>query len=227
MGNKVIFYGGLALFNLFFYFMDGWKPFAVMLTVFGLLILATEPFRIKNKAIANKIKENAEKLKVYDSEFEADNFFSTYKTKIAFNENASILKVYEIIENDEIKECIIPFSELIESEIVLDNQVVSKVSKSGVAIGGIMAGGIGAIIGGLSASSKQTDMVKSITLKLTAENLMNPVHYIHFLPSREDAGYNIDGYKKDSNIIQTALQNAEYWQGVMDVIIKKSNKVAQ
>lgn len=49
--------------------------------------------------------------------------------------------------------------------------MISKVAKSGIIAGGLLGGGIGAAIGGLSASSTQTEMVKSITLKITVENL--------------------------------------------------------
>ncbi|WP_223198283.1 hypothetical protein [Bacillus velezensis] len=62
--------------------------------------------------------------------------------------------------------------------------MISKVAKSGIIAGGLLGGGIGAAIGGLSASSTQTEMVKSITLKITVENLKNPIHYIHFLLAR-------------------------------------------
>ncbi|AKF31056.1 hypothetical protein CHN56_00023 [Bacillus velezensis] len=226
MGYKIMAYGGYFLFSLFFCLMDGWKPLGVCLTILGLLILATEPYRIKSAALADKIRKNAEMLKAYDSEFNPDNFFSTYKTKIAYNEDKSILKVYQL-NGEEINEYVIPFDQIIQSEISLDDQVISKVAKSGIIAGGLLGGGIGAAIGGLSASSTQTEMVKSITLKITVENLKNPIHYIHFLPSREDDGYEPQGYKKDGNIIQQALKNAEYWQSVMDVIIKKTSTVAQ
>ncbi|WP_223198284.1 hypothetical protein [Bacillus velezensis] len=96
MGYKIMAYGGYFLFSLFFCLMDGWKPLGVYLTILGLLILATEPYRIKSAALADKIKKNAEMLKVYDSEFNPDNFFSTYKTKIAYNEDKAILKVYQL-----------------------------------------------------------------------------------------------------------------------------------
>ncbi|AOL97982.1 Immunity protein [Bacillus subtilis] len=137
------------------------------------------------------------------------------------------MKIYQLNKDEHIEEYTIPFSNVIESEIALDNQIISKVSKSGIVAGGLLAGGIGAAIGGLSASSIQNEMVKSVTLKITVEDLGKPIHYIDFLPTQEVEGYNIQGYKKDSNVIQQALTNAEYWHGVMDVIIKKANKVAQ
>lgn len=220
-------YGGYFLFCLFFLLMDGWRGMGICLIIAGLALLALEPYKIKAQKNIDKLKENAETLKHYESGFNPDNFFNTYKTKIAFKESDSLVKIYQLNRNEHIEEYTIPFSNIIESEITLDNQIISKVSKSGIVAGGLLAGGIGAALGGLSASSIQNEMVKSVTLKITVEDLGKPIHYIDFLPTQEVEGYNTQGYKKDSNIIQQALKNAEYWHGVMDVIIKKASKVAQ
>lgn len=220
-------YGGYFLFCLFFLLMDGWRGMGICLIIVGLALLALEPYKIKAQKNIDKLKENAETLKYFDVGFNPDNFFNTYKTKIAFKESDSLVKIYQLNRDGHIEQYTIPFSNIIESEITLDNQMISKVSKSGIVAGGLLAGGIGAAIGGLSASSIQNEMVKSVTLKITVEDLSKPIHYIDFLPTQEVEGYNTQGYKKDSNTIQQALKNAEYWHGVMDVIIKKANKVAQ
>ncbi|MBU5245204.1 immunity protein [Bacillus halotolerans] len=227
MGYKLMAYGGYFLFCLFFLLMDGWRGMGICLIIVGLALLALEPYKIKAQKNIDKLKENAETLKYFDVGFNPDNFFNTYKTKIAFKESDSLVKIYQLNRDGHIEQYTIPFSNIIESEITLDNQMISKVSKSGIVAGGLLAGGIGAAIGGLSASSIQNEMVKSVTLKITVEDLSKPIHYIDFLPTQEVEGYNTQGYKKDSNIIQQALKNAEYWHGVMDVIIKKANKVAQ
>ncbi|MEC3755993.1 immunity protein [Bacillus halotolerans] len=227
MGYKLMTYGGYFLFCLFFLLMDGWRGMGICLIIVGLALLALEPYKIKAQKNIDKLKENAETLKYFDVGFNPDNFFNTYKTKIAFKESDSLVKIYQLNRDGHIEQYTIPFSNIIESEVTLDNQMISKVSKSGIVAGGLLAGGIGAAIGGLSASSIQNEMVKSVTLKITVEDLSKPIHYIDFLPTQEVEGYNTQGYKKDSNTIQQALKNAEYWHGVMDVIIKKANKVAQ
>ncbi|WP_259425549.1 hypothetical protein [Bacillus velezensis] len=131
MGYKIMAYGGYFLFSLFFCLMDGWRPLGVFLIIGGLAYLALEPYRIKNAAVAEKIRQDAETLKVYDIEFNPDNFFSTYKTKIAYNEDKSILKVYQL-NGEEINDYVIPFDQIIQFEISLDDQVISKVAKSGI-----------------------------------------------------------------------------------------------
>ncbi|MCY9156205.1 immunity protein [Bacillus haynesii] len=230
MNNKVLFYILYGVLTAFFYFMDGWRAFAVILTILGVLLLATEPYRIRNKQLANKLRNNVETLKEYDKDFKANGSFTNYNKKISFNESKGILKFYERNEQNEIIEFSYPFSQIIESSVSLDNETVSKASRgeqiSGAAIGGVLAGGVGAIIGGLSSGSKQVTMVKSITMKITVDDFKNPVHYIDFLPSSGCPGYNPVGYKKDSDIIKNALKEAEYWQGVMDLSIRKASNVA-
>ncbi|MCY8564549.1 immunity protein [Bacillus sonorensis] len=230
MNNKVLFYILYGVLTAFFYFMNGWRVFAVILTILGILILATEPFRMRNKQLANKFRNDVEILKQYDSDFNADGSFTNYNKKISFNESKGILKLYKRNEQNELVEFSYPFSQIVESSIALDNEIVSKTSRgeqiSGAAIGGVLAGGVGAIIGGLSSGSKQITMVKSITMKITVDDFKNPVHYIDFLPSFDTPDYSHPGFKKDSEIIKTALKKADYWQGVMDLAIRKTNQVA-
>ncbi|MDU0072032.1 MULTISPECIES: immunity protein [Bacillus] len=228
MNNKLLFYLSLGVVTLFFYFID--KAFAIILTLLGLSLLGLEPYRIRNKKLTNEFKNNVEMLKEYDSDFNSDGSFANDNSKISFNETKGIFKIYKRNEQNEIVEFSYPFSKIVESSISLDNETVSKTSRgeqiTGAAIGGVLAGGVGAIIGGLSSGSKQVTMVKSITMKATVDDFKNPVHYIDFLPCFDTPDYSHPGFKKDSDIIKTALKKADYWQGVMDLAIRKTNQVA-
>ncbi|ARC67805.1 immunity protein [Bacillus licheniformis] len=230
MNNKVLFYILYGVLTAFFYFMDGWRVFAVILTILGLSLLVTEPYRKRNKQLTTEFKKNVELLKEYDKGFNADGSFANNNTKISFNATKGILKIYKRNEQNEIVQFSYPFSKIVESSISLDNETVSKTSRgeqiAGAAIGGVLAGGVGAIIGGLSSSSKQVTMVKSITMKITVDDFKNPVHYIDFLPDLDTPDYSNPSFKNDSEVIKAALKKAEYWQGIMDLAIRKTNQVA-
>ncbi|KKB72028.1 MULTISPECIES: hypothetical protein [Bacillus] len=230
MNNKVLFYLSFGIVALFFYFIIDWKPFAIIIAILGLSLLGLEPYRRRNKKLTNEFKNNVEMLKRYDSNFNADGSFANDNIKISFNETKGVLKIYKRNEQNEIVEFSYPFSQIVESSIALDNETVSKTSRgeqiTGAAIGGVLAGGVGAIIGGLSSGSKQVTMVKSITMKITVDDFKNPVHYIDFLPSFDTPDYSHPGFKKDCEIIKTALKKAEYWQGVLELAIRKTNQVA-
>lgn len=81
MNNKVLFYILYGVLTAFFYFMDGWRAFAVILTILGVLLLATEPYKIRNKQLANKFRNNVETLKEYDKDFKADGSFTSTTKK--------------------------------------------------------------------------------------------------------------------------------------------------
>ncbi len=85
-------YGGYFLFCLFFLLMDGWRGMGNLLNNCRFTLLALEPYKIKAQKNIDKLKENAETLKHFDGGFNPDNFFNTYKTKIAFKESDSLVK---------------------------------------------------------------------------------------------------------------------------------------
>lgn len=81
MNNKVLFYILYGVLTAFFYFMDGWRVFAVILTILGLSLLVTEPYRKRNKQLTTEFKKNVELLKEYDKGFNADGSFANNNTK--------------------------------------------------------------------------------------------------------------------------------------------------
>ena len=56
------------------------------------------------------------------------------------------------------------YKDIIESEVIIDGKSVTKTSRAsqfvGTAIGGVLAGGVGVIIGGLSGSTSTKEKVK-------------------------------------------------------------------
>lgn len=118
------------------------------------------------------------------------------------------------------------YKDILTSEIEIDGETttITKTKKSTTSvvgralIGGILTGGIGAVIGGLtgksSSSSKQKDKIRSINLKITVNDLSNPIHKINFL--------NIVT-KKGSFIYKVANEQVEKWHGIFSVLINQGN----
>lgn len=119
---------------------------------------------------------------------------------------------------------------LMESEVIIDNQSVYKTVRSnqllGATVGGALLGGIGAILGGLSANKSKEDNIKSIQMKLSIDDLDSPSYKINFLSNVDSytGEINKKGYSKDSSQVKAALSHVERWQGIMDIIIKQQNK---
>lgn len=119
-------------------------------------------------------------------------------------------------------------SDLIESELIVDNQTITKTARggqvAGAVIGGAILGGVGAIIGGLSSSKKNIENIDSIEIKLTVNNLSNPIHKINFLNNETSKYHKIkNGSHKESFLGKTAIKQAEKWQGMFDAILKNNS----
>lgn len=92
-------------------------------------------------------------------------------------------KVFEVGLEDKTYEAklqLIDLNNVIDVEIIEDNQVINKVSNSSMigraVVGGVLTGGVGAIIGGHTAKSKTTKVVKEISLRFRMNDMDNPYY---------------------------------------------------
>jgi len=110
------------------------------------------------------------------------------------------------------------YKDIVESEVIIDGKSVTKTSRAsqfvGTAIGGVLAGGVGAIIGGLSGSSSTKEKVKGVSLKIIVNDTENPVHLIDF----------IELTNTGSTIPEQALEEAKSWHDLLSVIINQGKK---
>lgn len=105
------------------------------------------------------------------------------------------------------------FEDIVEAQVVVDEDVVTKTSRgsqlAGAAVGTVLAGGVGAIIGGLSGKTSSTRKIKNVSLKLLINDLDIPVHEIFFL---ELTPYG-------QTIPEVALKEADKWNDLLKVVI--------
>ncbi|MCT3126361.1 hypothetical protein LB438_03505 [Lactococcus lactis subsp. lactis] len=77
---------------------------------------------------------------------------------------------------------LIDLNNVIDVQIIEDNQVINKVSNSSMIgralVGGVLTGGVGAVIGGNTAKSKVTNTVKVISLRFRMNDIDNPYYDI-------------------------------------------------
>lgn len=179
----------------------------------------------KRKEIKKSDRRNLEQ---FDLDFSPNKSYINPdgKMKIAFNSEKELFKIYRMSPNGMIHDIAIPFDKIVDSEILIDDTTIMKASRgqqvAGALIGGAIAGGVGAIIGGSSPDTTGINNVKRIRLKITNEDFENPVYYIDFLPTRDKLNRRIDkGWNKEDSTVSYALKKAEYWQGVLELAIRK------
>ena len=203
---------------------------AGFIVFFGYALSEGKKQEEKQKEIKKSDRKN---LDQYDLDFSPNKSYINPdgKMKIAFNSENELFKIYWVSPNGAIHEVAIPFDKIVDSEILIDDTTVMKASRgqqvAGALIGGAIAGGVGAIIGGSSPNTTSLNTVKRIRLKITNEDFENPVYYIDFLPTRDKLKRRIDkGWNKEDSPVSYALKKAEYWQGVLELAIRKTNQVA-
>ncbi len=104
----------------------------------------------------------------------ARNFPAQYKgilnpdktTKLTLVEPEDKFAIHMFNQNGELEEKIIPFEKIIEAEVSIDDNTVTKVSKgsqiAGAVVGGLATGSIGALVGGLSSNKTETKYFKKL-----------------------------------------------------------------
>jgi heme oxygenase len=116
------------------------------------------------------------------------------------------------------------FDDIIQSEVIIDDNTITSVNRGsqivGIAVGGLLAGGIGAMLGGLSGGKISKQEIKNIELKLTLNDMNNPTFKINFL-----SPITKNGWSKDSTKVKNSLSKIDEWQGYIDIILKQQNKV--
>lgn len=116
------------------------------------------------------------------------------------------------------------FSGIIQSEVIVDNNIVTSTKRGkqivGTAVGGLIAGIPGMIIAGLSTGQSTSEKIKTIELKLTLNDMNNSIFKISFFSSIFK-----DGDSKDSSKVKNAIIEIDKWNGIFNIILKQQNQV--
>ncbi|MCM1567810.1 MAG: hypothetical protein NC238_18025 [Dehalobacter sp.] len=140
-------------------------------------------------------------------------------TGIAIDENTK--KICLIKNMPTVSTRIINYNDIISSEILEDSKTITKSQRGsqigGAVVGGLLLGGVGAVIGGLSGKKQAETKVKKIDLQIIINDIANPMHNIIFL--------NIET-KKDGIIYRSAIEKASHWQALLTAVIKQAEMSA-
>jgi len=114
---------------------------------------------------------------------------------------------------------VIPYGELIASEVHEDGHVVSTASRSsqvaGAVVGGVLLGGVGAAVGALSGKRKETGRVSRVELRLMVESMALPTHTVAFQSIETE---------RNGVVHAQASRLARDWQSRMESVIRQAER---
>ena len=149
-----------------------------------------------------------------------------YETKnkiTGIDKNREKLILIDMSNTKNISSKSIDFKDIISCELMMDGTTIYKKSTTrsigGALIGGVLAGGVGAVVGGLSGNSKEKKEIKRIDLKVVVRDLENPYVVINFLNSDM-------GLDESCPTFQNCRKNAEEGRDRLSVIIAMEDNKA-
>ncbi|MFE1242953.1 SHOCT domain-containing protein [Fictibacillus sp. NPDC058756] len=219
---------GFALFLLIFIF-----SISPLLGIIVLGAIIGVSYYFKNKEEDRKATESIEKSqKIYEAtrslnDFKVTQRFTSYDSEMTLLLDEDSKKLCLIYTSNQSKE-IYNYSDILSSEILEDGVTVINTSRSsqigGALIGGVLAGGVGAIIGGLSAQKTSTNKVNKVDLKIIVNNTKSPYKLINILTTNDiDINGNPSPIERDSQKYKDAMNNANHWHNLISVLIKQAD----
>lgn len=110
---------------------------------------------------------------------------------------------------------IINYADIVSSEVLVDSESIIRTDRlgqiGGAVLGGVLTGGIGALVMAMGASKKQVSNVRRIDLKILTAST-NPIHQVCF-------------FKKNSwGSTHSAVYDAEKWHDLLTVAIHQAKR---
>jgi len=193
----------------------------------GLLILIGAIALLWNN-IENQLERKEQKKKLNGDLDAIVGFHSTNRLVgawglIAIDNNSGQIAVKE--ESSEIR--LYPYASVLSCEIIEDDEIVYKKESSigRALVGGVLAGGTGAIIGSLSSKEKQDREVKQLDFKIVFKDTNKPSFSVRFFDAWEETGQRqikpSDGLY--GHIYKEALASLTKWKDIIEIIIDGSD----
>ncbi len=118
------------------------------------------------------------------------------------------------------------YNDILSVEIIEDGTSITRTNRvsqvGGALLGGILLGGVGAVIGGLSGKKETLNgKVKNLELKIIINDTSKPIFSISLLSKTSDEVSTNDAKYKE------AKTKAYHWQAVFEAIIKQADAEEQ
>ena len=110
------------------------------------------------------------------------------------------------------------YDEIIGCDVLEDGESISKGGLGRAVAGGLLFGGVGAIVGGVTGSKKTKQIIRSMKVKITVRDISNPTVFIPLIFTET---------KSNSIIYSAAKTNAEQIVSLINVILDQQQNIQQ
>lgn len=160
---------------------------------------------------------------------ESQSFIShNHETKIAIDEEKKRVCIWTIqqpVLKNTFNAAVYDYSDVLSVEIIKGNKMVTSTSRTsqvgGALLGGVLAGGVGAVIGGLSGSTTTTEDLNPIDLGIVVNDFNNPYYKINFYTPPTVLKDAVDQSYMDN----TAMPACKKWYSILSYLIKETDKM--
>lgn len=188
----------------------------VIIFVVGIIVSVQDSAK-KDEEI--KIKVDASRKRVA-KELDQANFNSSKEIYLTLDSISPKMKIdtkskrVAVLDYYKDKVDIIPFQNLIECQVIEDNETVLSGGVGRAVVGGVIAGGAGAIVG--AATRKSKSVTNNMSLKIITSDINNSLIVIPILETAT---------KRDSEKYKKAWSTAQNAHAIIVSIIKTSSSV--
>lgn len=159
----------------------------------------------------NLINKNAENKECVKS-FNPTKKIGVY---IEFDDNKKQWLIPDGFAGKKINPKVYNYKDIIEFELLEDGETITKGGLGSAIAGGVLLGGVGAIVGGVTGKKKTNSIVNSLQIKITLNNMSNPNVYIKLIKSKT---------KTNSFTYKTSYKLAQDILSVLSIIVENNEK---
>lgn len=111
---------------------------------------------------------------------------------------------------------IFEYSQIVDFELLEDGESITKGGLGRAVAGGVLFGGVGAVVGAATGGKKTKSICNSMRIKITLRNAYAPVAYVDFIKTAT---------KQDSNAYKQAQKNAQEALSALQIAVDKCQTV--
>lgn len=147
--------------------------------------------------------------KANDEEIESFNATKTIGTFIEFDDNKKKWLIPNGLFGKKKNSKVYNYSDIVDFELLEDGESITKGGLGRAIAGGVLFGGIGAVVGGVTGGKKSKSICNSLKIKITVNNINNPAVYINIITTST---------KKNSFIYKTLYNSAQECLSTLQLI---------